>query len=264
MPGSPSPALALVVAGSDASGHAGIQTDNRAMLAAGVFPLNVITALTLQTGKGVESIEVTSSELVRMHLIALLNAYPVKVLKAGMLGSVGNVSVLIEVLEQYPDIHLVLDPVLSASSGRPLLEKEGVEKLRQGLLKHCYLLTPNLPELAQLSGMPEVSSDEEEKYAVEELLSAGCKAILVKGGHRQGDQALDRLYQKGVVAELAAKSVTTFNDRGTGCALASLIAAGLVQGFDLESACRKAKTMLSRSLENQAVVDWPGAGPSFL
>lgn len=258
------PAFVLVMAGSDASGHAGIQADNRAVHAAGAFPLNVITALTLQTGKGVQSIDVTSTELVRMHLIALLNDYPVTVIKAGMLGTAGHVKVLLEILEQYPGLRLVLDPVLRASSGRPLLEEAGIELLREKLLGHAFLLTPNLPELARLTGLSEVANGEEERHAVRLLMSRGCRSVLVKGGHRKGGEVIDRLYRHEEVTEFTRGSVRTRNDRGTGCALASLIAAGLARGLDLKSACGLAKDRLTWSLETQAPVDWPGAGPAFL
>ena len=117
------PPFVLTVSGSDASGGAGLQADNRAIMSCGGFPLNVVTALTLQTPAGVQSIDVSEPELVRMHMIGLLKNYPVKSIKTGMLGSGGIVEILTEVISQYNSIPLVVDPVLRSTSGRPLLDE---------------------------------------------------------------------------------------------------------------------------------------------
>ncbi|MCZ6671899.1 MAG: bifunctional hydroxymethylpyrimidine kinase/phosphomethylpyrimidine kinase [Verrucomicrobia bacterium] len=257
------PAFVVTISGSDASGGAGLQADNRAIHAMGAFPLNVITALTLQTGQGLQSIDYSPPELVRMHLVSLLNTYPVEVVKAGMLGNAAIVNVLAETLETYPEIRLVLDPVLRASSGRPLLDQEGVDSLLNALLKHTYLITPNLPELALLTGLEAVESWKQEEEAVKILLAKGCQAVLVKGGHRSGSTSIDRLFSKLGVKEFSTSRVKTEHTRGTGCALASLIAAGLAEGNGLEESVNEAKQTLFQSLQAQESNSWPGNGPAF-
>ena len=258
------PSFVITVSGSDASGSAGMQADNRAIHAMGAFPLNVVTALTLQTDQGVQSIDLMAPELIRMHLVGLLNSYPVKVIKAGMLGSGEIVQVLVDVLVQYPDVSLVLDPVLKASSGRPLLDRGGIELLRKELLLRTLLITPNLPELAELAGLGEMNSSEQEGEAAQILLKLGCQAVLVKGGHRSGEAAIDRLFNHAGFVEFTSKKIVTQNTRGTGCALASLIAGGLANGLEMTVAVDLSKKKLSASLDSQVDEIWPGRGPGFV
>jgi hydroxymethylpyrimidine/phosphomethylpyrimidine kinase len=251
----------VTLSGSDASGNAGLQADNRAIHAMGGFPLNVVTALTLQTESGVQSIDTTAPELIRMHLFGLLNSHPVKVIKAGMLGNAEIVGVVVEALRQYPSIKLVLDPVLQATSGRPLLDEGGINAMLTDLLPMTYLLTPNLPELARLTGLAEPFSNEMEQMAAEQLLQCNCKAVLVKGGHRTGDLATDRLYQTSGVSDYRVPRIETTNTRGSGCALASLIAACLAKGKSLEEAVSDSKAVLSASMRRPAGI---GNGTAFL
>ena len=254
----------ITVSGSDASGAAGLQTDNRAILAAGAFPLNVVTALTLQTSRGVESMDLVSPDLIRMHLLGLLREYPVSVIKAGMLGQADTVGVLVEVLSQYPDLKLVLDPVCQATSGRPLLDPEGLQILKDQLLPKTYLLTPNIPELELLSDRTDVQSKKAEIGAVNGLMEQGCQAVLVKGGHREDEDCVDRLYSGSKVTEVSADRVITENTRGTGCALASLIAGKLAVGTELTSAVSEAKEVLTQALKANSTDLWPSSGPGFL
>jgi len=259
-----STSFVITVSGSDASGGAGLQADNRAIHATGSFPLNVVTALTLQSGRGVESIDLTPPELVRMHLIGLLNTYPVSVIKAGMLGCASIVNVLAEVLEQYPSVRLVLDPVLQATSGRPLLDGEGVAALLKNLIPRTFIISPNLSELDVLTGGTGISNDELEKTAASKLLEAGCLGVLVKGGHRPKGPCLDRLYVPDAVIEFSSDRISTVNTRGTGCALASLIAGGLANGLSLEDSITAGKNLLTSALKEQSESKWPGSGPAFL
>ncbi|MDA1067396.1 MAG: bifunctional hydroxymethylpyrimidine kinase/phosphomethylpyrimidine kinase [Verrucomicrobia bacterium] len=252
------------MSGSDASGAAGLQADNRAIHAAGAFPLNVVTALTLQTEHGVESIDLTPPELVRMHLIGLLNTYPVSIIKAGMLGNASIVNVLAETLEQYPSVLLVLDPVIQATSGRPLLNEEGVAALLKNVIPRTFLVTPNLSELEVLAGRKDILNDPFERVAANDLLKTGCSAVLVKGGHRPEGPCLDRLYLSNDLIEFSSNRVSTRNTRGTGCALASLIAGGLAKGLNLENSIMTSKQLLTSSLEALAEFEWPGSGPAFL
>ncbi len=239
-----------------------MQADNRAILSCGGFPLNVVTALTLQTPAGVQSIDFSQPDLVRKHLNGLLKAYPVQAIKTGMLGSGPIVKTLIEIVSRYPEIPLVVDPVLRSTSGRPLLDEAGIQELKNGLLPKCDLLTPNLTELAELTGRDVVLSGSEERSAAQELLETGCRAVLVKGGHREGDSVSDTLYSRDGEREFPGQRVATPNTRGTGCSLASGIAAGLAFGRDLASAIFQAKSMVQNNLQLHQEDVWPGHGPA--
>ncbi len=239
-----------------------MQADNRAILSCGGFPLNVVTALTLQTPAGVQSIDVSDPDLVRRHLIGLFNAYPVQAIKTGMLGNGGIVKTLTETVSRYPGILLVVDPVLQSTSGRLLLDEEGIRELKNGLLPQCDLVTPNLMELAQLTGRDGVLSGSEDRDAALQLLETGCEAILVKGGHREGDSVSDTLYSSDGTLEFPGQRISTRNARGTGCSLASGIAAGLAAGRDLKTAIERAKSMVQNSLKLHKDDVWPGSGPA--
>ena len=256
------PPFVLTVSGSDASGGAGLQADNRAILSCGGFPLNVVAALTLQSPHGVQSIDISHPDLVRKHVTELLNAYPVKAIKTGMLGSGSIVRTLKKVLSRYTEIPLVVDPVLRSTSGRPLLDEDGIQELKSSLLPLCDLVTPNLTELAELTGRDVVLSGSKEREAAQQLLQTGCKAVLVKGGHRQGDRATDCLYNGEGEMDFPGQRIATPNTRGTGCSLASAIAAGLAAGRDLASAIDRAKSLLQSNLKLHKDVVWPGSGPA--
>ncbi len=254
----------ITISGSDASGGAGLQADNRAILSTGAFPLNVITALSLQTDRGVESLDMISADLVRMHLLGLIKAYPVSVIKVGMLGNAEIVQVLVDVLEQYEELKVILDPVLSATSGRPLLDKEGFSLLKDRLLPRTFLLTPNLPELVAFSNSTELDTEKAEVEAVAALLETGCHAVLVKGGHGSGKDSVDRLFWGNESQDFSSPKIDTQHARGTGCALASLIAGGIAKGLELQTAIQNAKLRLHQSLIDRSDENWKGHGPGFL
>tara|TARA_Y100000588_G_scaffold130416_1_gene142877 strand:+ start:7413 stop:8213 length:801 start_codon:yes stop_codon:yes gene_type:complete len=259
----PAPNYVLTISGSDASGCSGVQTDNRAILSCGATPLNVISALTLQTSEGVESIEIVDAELVRLHVNRLLSAFPVGVIKVGMLGNASIVRVVAEALEYYPDVHLVLDPVVRATSRRPLLDAEGLEFLINELLPKSYLLTPNTEELAVLGQIDGIPSEIQEKLVVDQILSRGCRAVLVKGGHRKERTARDRLYFEDRIQDFSYQWIETENTRGSGCALASLIAGGLATGKNLLESVNSAKGAIDLALTEGKKRFWQGRGPAF-
>jgi len=185
-------------------------------------------------------------------------------MKVGMLGNAGLVEVLVESLELFPEMQVVLDPVLEATSGRPLLDEAGRELLLSSLLRRVTLLTPNLPELAQLTGRKSIAGMEDEAASAKELLGRGCKAVLVKGGHREGSKAVDYLYDASGKREFTTERIATNNTRGTGCSLASLIAAGLALGYRMPEAIESAKDRLTAALKKQASDCWLGDGPVLL
>ena len=254
------PPLVLTISGSDSSGHAGMQTDNRAIHAVGGFPLNVLTAVTLQSPKGVEVVEMMSVDFVEAQLRSMLKNYRVRAIKSGMLCSEDIVHRVAEVLSEYPDIPYVLDPVLCSSSGAMLLEPAAVEALRLKLMPRACLTTPNLEEVAILSGKSE------NPYQAAADLSVACgQAILLKGGHATGAQCEDCLYHPGGRQYCFTEArVQTRNTRGTGCALSALIAAHLAwEPYELEDGIRSAKALLSGELQEHSKECWKRAGPSF-
>jgi len=258
------PVYILTIGGSDSSGGAGMQADNRAIHAAGAFPLNVLTAVTLQTPDGVEAVTPLSADFVETQVRALLRAYPVAAIKSGMLANAGIAARVADVLISYPEIPYVLDPVLCATSGRRLLDTGGLVQLRDRLMPRALLTTPNLDELAALAGrtLPDTES----------MLAAGVSlarhvgsSILLKGGHATGAMSEDVLLRAdGTQARFFADRIGTLNSRGTGCALSAGIAARIALGRDLTEAIKGAKQALGASLEAQATSTWCGPGPAFL
>ena len=256
------PVFVLTISGSDSSGGAGLQADNRAILAAGAFPLNVITAVTLQTPAGVEAVECISAPFVVNQLRRLLDAYPVAAVKSGMLASQAIAEGCAEVLEDFPEIPYVLDPVLLSTSGHPLLPASAVALLRDRLMPRATLTTPNLDELFALA--PSAAGADPVRVGLE-LAKACGQSMLIKGGHRGGDACEDWLLGPGGTREsFTSERINSNNLRGTGCALSSAIAARLAGGYSLSAAVKWAKAMLADSLKRNATTKWTGAGPAML
>jgi len=254
----------LTISGSDSSGGAGMQTDNRAILAGGAFPLNVLTAVTLQTASGVVAVKYLTGEFVAQQIRTLLQAYPVTAIKSGMLGNAVIARQVAEVLAEFPEIPYLLDPVLRTTSGHPLLDPDGATILRQRLMPRATLTTPNLDELAILANCA-VPDDDAMLAAGWALAKETGQPLLLKGGHRAGPYCRDwLLYPDRRRQIFSAKRVDSVNTRGTGCALSALIAAHLARGDQLEDAIAQAKRRLGTSLRAQAQRVWHGAGPAML
>lgn len=231
----------LVIAGSDSSGGAGLARDVRTLADSGVDALCAITAVTAQSDDRLAGIHPVPGEMVSLQIEAALRTRRPDAVKIGMLGTRAAVLAVAAALEPYPQIPVVLDPVLATSSGGALLDLGGRKALIECLLPRVSLVTPNVPEAAALLD-EEVAS--EERTLIDQarrILSLGPCAVLVKGGHAGGDEAVDWLLARGEAPErLAAPRVRT-GQRGTGCALASAIAAQLARGKPLGEACRRAK-----------------------
>jgi len=257
------PCYVLTVSGSDSSGGAGMQADNRAVRAAGAFPLNVLTAVTLQTPKGVEAVETMSPDFTARQLHALLTAYPVAAVKSGMLASAAIVERVADALDTCQPRPYVLDPVLCATSGEGLLEPEGVALVHERLLPRAWLATPNRDELARIA---ETSARDDD--AVLDVAAAlagrhGC-SVLVKGGHGPNDRCDDHLVgSDGTHRVYPGERIDTLNTRGTGCALAAFIAARLARSDPLDEAIRRARDHLARDLSANAGSVWRGPGPAM-
>jgi hydroxymethylpyrimidine/phosphomethylpyrimidine kinase len=240
--------IALTIAGSDSSGGAGIQADLKSFAALGVYGASVITALTAQNTKGVTGIHQVPAEFVTAQIDAVFSDLVVDAVKIGMVAQPATIEAIAAGLSRWQAKHVVLDPVMVATSGDSLLAADAVEALRKNLIPRASLITPNLPEAAALLGEPVAASEAGIEGQGRRLLAMGCPAVLVKGGHGQGAQSIDYLVTAERVIALPAPRIATRNTHGTGCSLSSAIAAGLAKGEDMETAVRNAKTFVSAAI----------------
>ena len=226
----------LVVAGSDSGGGAGIQADSKTCLALGVHASTALTALTAQNTLGVHGVLPVPPDFVRRQMEAVLSDSGADAVKTGMLGNAGVIEVVRGVLAGR-GLPLVLDPVMVAKGGAALLDPAALDALR-GLIPLASVLTPNVPEAEALLGRAIVDDGAVVRAALD-LLALGAGAVLLKGGHLAGPVVRDVLVTRGTVTVLENPRVETRHTHGTGCTLASAIAAGLAQGTTLEAAVRR-------------------------
>jgi hydroxymethylpyrimidine/phosphomethylpyrimidine kinase len=240
--------VALTIAGSDSSGGAGIQADLKTFAALGVYGASVITALTAQNTQGVSGIHQVPADFVTAQLDAVFGDLEVAAVKIGMVAQLATIDAIAAGLARWSPKHVVLDPVMVATSGDRLLAADAVERLRTKLIPRAALITPNLPEAAALLDEPVAADEAAIESQGRRLLALGCDAVLIKGGHGQGAESIDYLVTgRGTIA-LSAPRIATPNTHGTGCSLSSAIAAGLAKGEDLETAVRQAKAWVSAAI----------------
>jgi hydroxymethylpyrimidine/phosphomethylpyrimidine kinase len=249
--------IALTIAGSDSSGGAGIQADLKTFAALGVYGASVITALTAQNTKGVSGIHPVPADFVTAQIDAVFGDLAVKSVKIGMAAEPATIDAIAAGLTRWAPPHVVLDPVMVATSGDRLLAADAVEALRKKLIPRASLITPNLPEAAALLNEPVAAGDAAIESQGKRLLAMGCPAVLIKGGHGQGAESIDYLIRQSGTVALAAPRIATRNTHGTGCSLSSAIAAGLARGEEMESAVRQAKDWVSAAI---AAADRLGVG----
>jgi hydroxymethylpyrimidine/phosphomethylpyrimidine kinase len=249
--------VALTIAGSDSSGGAGIQADLKTFAALGVYGASVITALTAQNTKGVTGIHPVPADFVTAQIDAVFGDLDVRAVKIGMVAQLASIDAIAAGLTRWSPRHVVLDPVMIATSGDRLLAADAVEGLRTKLIPRASLVTPNLPEAAALLDEPVAASEAAIERQGQRLLAMGCGAVLIKGGHGQGPESIDYLVSGNGVIALAAPRIATKNTHGTGCSLSSAIAAGLAKGEDMETAVRAAKAWVSAAI---AAADRLGIG----
>ena len=249
--------IALTIAGSDCSGGAGIQADLKTFAAFGVYGASVITALTAQNTTGVTAIHQVPADFVTAQIDAVFGDLDVRAVKIGMAAQSATIDAIAAGLTRWPPGHVVLDPVMVATSGDRLLAADAIKSLQTKLIPRASLITPNLPEAAALLNEPVASGEAAIESQGKRLLSMGCAAVLIKGGHGQGAESVDYLVRGSGAVALAAPRIATKNTHGTGCSLSSAIAAGLARGEDLETAVRHAKTWVSAAI---AAADRLGVG----
>ncbi len=241
--------IALSIAGSDSSGGAGIQADLKTFSALGVYGASVITALTAQNTRGVQAIHSVPADFVAAQLDSVLSDLAVAAIKTGMLATRAIVDAVVARLATAPGIPLVVDPVMVATSGDNLLDPPAVETIRHRLIPRALLLTPNLPEAARLLDRPIATTDQEAVDQAQALLTLGCQAVLIKGGHGSGPTSVDILARASGITRFERPRVATTATHGTGCTLSAAIAALLAQGVPLVDAIERAKTYVWLALE---------------
>lgn len=249
--------IALTIAGSDSSGGAGIQADLKSFAALGVYGASAITALTAQNTRGVTGIHQVPAGFVTAQIDAVFDDLDVRAVKIGMVADLAVIDAIAAALQKWSPNHVVLDPVMVATSGDRLLAAEAVDALRTKLIPLASLITPNMPEAAALLDEPVAADEAAIESQGRRLLAMGCPAVLIKGGHGQGAESIDYLVRAGGAIALAAPRIATRNTHGTGCSLSSAIAAGLAKGEDMETAVRNAKTWVSAAI---AAADRLGVG----
>lgn len=253
---------ALTIAGSDSGGGAGIQADLKTFAALGVYGASVITAITAQNTRGVRGIQAVAPEIVQQQLEAVLEDITVDAIKTGMLHNTEAVKILAGAIDKYHPRVLIADPVMVSTSGSRLIEEDTVEAIKSLLFSRATLITPNIGEAELLSGISIRNTDDMAR-AAKQLLSMGCQAVLIKGGHLAGDKSTDLLFsgEKECLA-LADETISTGNSHGTGCTLSSAIAAYMALGNDLYQAVGLAKKYISTALREGADVQTGhGHGP---
>lgn len=244
------PPVALTIAGSDSSGGAGIQADLKTFHALGVFGTSAITALTAQNTRGVTGIFPVDAAFVALQIDTTIEDIPPDAVKTGMLADAAIVDVVADAAARYRFPAFVVDPVMVATSGARLLEPDAVDAIRERLFPIATLVTPNAPEAAVLLGIAVETADDQEGAARALVDDLGARAALVKGGDLEGDVLTDVFYDGERVQVYRDGRIVTTSTHGSGCALASAIAAFLARGETLADAVARARAWVRRGIES--------------
>ncbi len=252
-----SPFTALTIAGSDSSGGAGIQADLKTFHQFGVYGASALTLITAQNTLGVRALHLLPPELVATQIAAVAEDLDVHAAKTGALGSAELIEVVANMVAQHRIPNLVVDPVMISKHGDRLLAEEAVEALKGLLFPRATLVTPNMHEAGALLGEP-VQTEEKMRDAARALCDNGAAAVLVKGGHLSGHEAVDLLYDGAEFIRLSAPRIDTTHTHGTGCTYAAAITALLARGETLVEAARRAKDFMTRAIRSA-----PGLGHGY-
>jgi hydroxymethylpyrimidine/phosphomethylpyrimidine kinase len=245
----------LIIAGSDSGGGAGIQADIKTVTALDGFAATALTALTAQNTLGVHAVHSVPLDFITRQIEVVMTDIGADVIKTGMLGDSAVIVTVCEALDRYAaGVPVVVDPVMVAKGGHPLLAAEAVDALRRRLLPRAAVITPNLPEAEALSGMT-IATVADMRLAAAALLALGVPAVLLKGGHLPGDELVDLLATPDGIEAFSAPRIHTRNTHGTGCTTASAVAVGIAQWMTLRDAVVRA-----RSYVRAAITAAPGLG----
>lgn len=249
------PARILIIAGSDSSGGAGLQADNKTATAFGCYAMTAVTAVTVQDTLGVHAIHPIPATVVHDQIVACLNDIGADAIKIGMLGSASVVRAVASALEKHAhNIPIVLDPVTISTSGKLLLAQSAIDPLMRRLFPLATLVTPNIPEAKKLATMRGTRSEDAVR-AARKLIAMGAKAALIKGGHATKSTVDDVLVWEKGVEIYAFPRIATRHTHGTGCTLSTAIACGLAQGLSLPLAVGRAREFVQKAIETA-----PGLG----
>lgn len=244
----------LIIAGSDSGGGAGVQADIKTVTALGGYAATAITALTVQDTQKVHHVEAVGPDLIREQISVVLDDIGADAIKIGMIGSVTAGAAIIEALEPYPDIPLIVDPVLVATSGDSLGGSNVGQILKHQLFPMAALITPNVPEAGLLTDKT-IKSEADLQQAAEELLKTGANAVLAKGGHLPGVQTSNLLTTDKGTTKVTLDHIDSPHTHGTGCTLASAMATFIAQGIEMEEALRRASLYVHAAIKHA-----PGLG----
>jgi hydroxymethylpyrimidine/phosphomethylpyrimidine kinase len=254
--------IALTVAGSDSGGGAGIQADLKTFAALGVYGCSAITSLTAQNTLGVQDVLPIAPNFIRAQIQSVLDDIQVGAIKTGMLATADIIQMVIDSVASYPKIPLVVDPVMVSTSGDRLLAEDAIQILIERLIPCASLLTPNLTEAAVLLNVPIAKNVTEMQAQAEALLLMGAQAVLVKGGHGDGENVTDVFLSSDGFELFSLPRIATKNTHGTGCTLAAAIAAGLAKKMCLLDAVAQAKDYLHHALlHSDQLKIGKGSGP---
>jgi hydroxymethylpyrimidine/phosphomethylpyrimidine kinase len=251
---------ALTIAGSDSSGGAGIQADLKTFAALDVYGTSAITAVTAQNTLGVVAVEPLVADFVTAQIEAVAGDIELHATKTGMLATAAIVEAVTAAIDELDLPKVVVDPVLVATGGDPLLDEDGVQVMRAELLPRALVVTPNLPEAEILSGY-QIRSMEDIQEAARRIHDLGPTAVIIKGGHGQGDSVVDVLYDGDRFLEFRTERLPRPHVHGTGCAFASAVAAYLALGFSLEQAAERAQRYVAGAIRHAFA---PGQGQHVL
>jgi hydroxymethylpyrimidine/phosphomethylpyrimidine kinase len=245
----------LICAGSDSGGGAGIQADIKSVTALGGFAMTAVTALTAQDTRGVQGVIGVPADFIRLQIRMVLQDLGADAIKTGMLADAATIHAVCDALAEHgPGIPLVADPVMVAKGGHRLLAEDAIATLADRLLPMAAVITPNLPEAEALTGLP-IADVASMRRAAERLLAMGVRAVLLKGGHLEGEVLTDLLATPTGIEAFESPRIASRHTHGTGCTLASAVATGLAQGMALRDAVIRA-----RAYVRAAMLAAPGLG----
>tara|TARA_R110000868_G_scaffold35002_4_gene125798 strand:+ start:2437 stop:3279 length:843 start_codon:yes stop_codon:yes gene_type:complete len=245
----------LIVAGSDSGGGAGIQADIKTVTALGGFATTAVTAITVQDTLGVHGIHEIPLDIIQAQMRVVLDDIGTDAIKTGMLHSVEIIeAVAEEISERAPTAVLIVDPVMVAKGGAALLQANAMDAYKRALMPLAGLITPNIPEAEALTGRV-IATLDQQKAAADALLGLGCDAVLLKGGHMPGETIFDVLATQDMIEVMSGPRIDTRHTHGTGCTLASAIAALMAQGAPLRDAVE-----IARDYVTEAIRTAPGFG----
>jgi len=250
---------ALTIAGSDSGGGAGIQADLKTFAALGVYGTSAITAVTAQNTLGVTDVQEIALPTISAQIDAVMSDIGADAAKTGMLSSAPIIETVAAAIQKHGIENLVVDPVMVAASGARLLRENAVDALKRDLLPRALLVTPNVPEAEVLAGFP-IRSANDMRKAAQEIARTGARNVVVKGGHAQGDEAIDILFDGREFREFTAERIRSTNTHGTGCTFSSAIAGGLALGKTVPESVDLAKRYVTEAIRHAFSVGG-GHGP---